>query len=489
MRPLTNGPDERPEPLQMGFMCSLSGRVVGNDAIGALLGLPRPGTLGLDWSCSVREWFSARLQAAIEVMDQEFAGAGSSPAFLPVAAGGMVAVLCVVAYVPPVSTLSQFQYPWVSIALVVVGAALTLLAHRHGFKTTVGGISTLLDNACYSSSLVFAATHTQGSVSVALAVVHALMVLAFPAQGYGLSLLFGLTMTLPLAGMLVAFQPSASVTIILVSTGIMTLGLSELTRRRVVMAARQKRLQQALGAAEHVAEESMQAALGTTLLSLGHFLHELRNLQTVISTDLAFLDMHATLDGEASEVLAEARQAQDRMTRLVTDTVDSLKKRSRSVNTVFSLKDVVDQAVRRARNVDIAAEGGDLRFVLEGNPEHMKAVLDNLVRNAVQAGAKRVRLETRLEASGRAARLAVHDDGPGIPESQAGRLFEAFTESTKIEGTGLGLYLCRRYVGLFGGSIEVSKGPLGGASFHIRLPGRVIRPSGFRSHPSIARSA
>ena len=437
----------------------------------------------------MREWFSARLQAAIEVMDQEFADAGSAPALILVAAGGMVAVLGVVAYVPPVSTMSQFQYPWVSLGLVFIGAALTLLAHRCGFKTTIGGVSTLLDNACYSSSLIFAATHTQGSVSVALAIVHALMVLAFPAQGYGLSLFFGLAMMAPLVGMLVAFQPSVPVSIILVSTGVMTVVLSELTRRRVVMAAQQKRLQQALGAAEHVAEESMQAALGTTLLSLGHFLHELRNLQTVITTDLAFLDMHATLDDESSEVLTEARQAQDRMTRLVTDTVDSLKQRSRSVNTVFSLKDLVDQAVRKARNVDIAAEGGDLRFVLDGNPEHMSAVLDNLVRNAIQAGARRVRLETRIEASGQAASLVVHDDGPGIPESQVDRLFEAFTESTKIAGTGLGLYLCRRYVGLFGGSIEVRKGPLGGAAFHIRLPGRVIRPSGIRSDASVARSA
>ena len=38
------------------------------------------------------------------------------------------------------------------------------------------------------------------------------------------------------------------------------------------------------------------------------------------------------------------------------------------------------------------------------------------------------------------------------------------------EGTGLGLFLCRRFVEEVGGSISVSDGPLGGARFELRLP-------------------
>jgi signal transduction histidine kinase len=422
----------------------------------------------------VREWLDAKLRAAMEASDLERAQASSSPRLLPVAPAGMLAVLCMVAYGPPVSTLSHFQYAWVSIALVLVGTVLTIVAYYHSFDSTIGAICTLVDNGCYSSAFAFAAIQTEGTVATALAIVHALMVLAFPAQIYGLSLLFGLVMMLPLAGLLVAFQPSALITIVLVSTGIMTLALSELTRQRVEMAARQKRLQQALGAAEHVAEESMQAALGTTLLSLGHFLHELRNLQTVTSTDLAFLEMHANLDEDCAEVLGEARDAQRKMTQLVTATVESLKQRSRAVSKAFPLQDVVDRVVQESRGAEVSTQGRELGLILHGNPEHMHAVLQNLVRNAVQAGARNVRIETQLEPSGQAAVLTVHDDGPGIPESQSGRLFEAFTESTKIAGTGLGLYLCRRYLGLFGGTIEAGVGPLGGASFRIRLPAKVV---------------
>lgn len=438
---------------------------------------------------SVREWLKAQLQTSVAAIDEEYAAAGSSPAFLAMASGGLLAVLCAVAYVPPLATASQFQRPWVSILLVLVGTALTFTAYRYTFKTTTGAIATLLDNACYSAALAFAAINTQGTAATALAIVHAIMVLAFPAQGYGLSLFFGLAMTVPLVGLLVAFQPPLLTTVVLASTGIMTLALSELTRKRVEMASRQARLQQALGAAEHVAEESMQAALGTTLLSLGHFLHELRNLQTVATTDIAYLEMHADLDDDCREVLAEARGVQEKTTKLVADTVDSLKQRARAVNTMFSLREVVDRVARDTRTARVLVDGGDLYFMLNGNPEHMAAVLENLVRNAIQAGARTVHIETRLEPSGQAAVLTVHDDGPGIPEGRAGQLFEAFTESTKVSGTGLGLYLCRRYVGLFGGSIEVGRGPLGGAAFHVRLPGRVASASGGLSDAPIAQSA
>jgi signal transduction histidine kinase len=119
----------------------------------------------------------------------------------------------------------------------------------------------------------------------------------------------------------------------------------------------------------------------------------------------------------------------------------------------------------------------------------MHAVLQNLVRNAIQAGARTVHMETQLEPSGQAVSLTVHDDGPGIPESRTGRLFEAFTESTKIAGTGLGLYLCRRYVGLFGGTIEAGEGPLGGAAFRIRLPGKVATLSGGLDEAHVAQTA
>jgi signal transduction histidine kinase len=111
---------------------------------------------------------------------------------------------------------------------------------------------------------------------------------------------------------------------------------------------------------------------------------------------------------------------------------------------------------------------------IAGNPEHLGVVLLNLFRNAEQAGARLVRVASHAEASGNAVQLAIHDDGPGFDENERARLFDTFALSTKPSGSGLGLYLVRRYVELLGGRVETEASNLGGAGFRIRLPGRVV---------------
>jgi two-component system nitrogen regulation sensor histidine kinase GlnL len=104
---------------------------------------------------------------------------------------------------------------------------------------------------------------------------------------------------------------------------------------------------------------------------------------------------------------------------------------------------------------------------LLGDQEKLTQVALNLLRNAVEAvketpGAE-VILETGVaalrlrQAGGRTvplARIAVRDNGPGIPESMLMRLFTPFATS-KAQGTGLGLAISRRIVEAHGGRIEV----------------------------------
>jgi signal transduction histidine kinase len=246
-----------------------------------------------------------------------------------------------------------------------------------------------------------------------------------------------------------------------------------MTGKRRQLLQRHKQLEQAFGAADKVADESMQAALATMLLNLGHFLHELRNYQTAISTNLSYLEMTSDLDERAQEALQDAKQVQAAEQKLVYETIEALKQRSRPVLTTFPLREPLERAAAEAGNARVILGPCDTGFVLNGNPEHLTLVLHNLIRNATQAGASEIHLDVNLEPGGHAVRLLVHDDGPGISISRRDALFEPFGSSTKIEGTGLGLYLCRRYLGLFGGTVAVEEGPLGGAAFVIRLPGSV----------------
>jgi two-component system nitrogen regulation sensor histidine kinase NtrY len=102
----------------------------------------------------------------------------------------------------------------------------------------------------------------------------------------------------------------------------------------------------------------------------------------------------------------------------------------------------------------------------------LKRCLDNLVRNAAQAlegrpEPRRVLIRTD-RAAGRAL-LEVHDSGPGVPERDRARIFDAYF-TTKGEGTGLGLPIVKKVVLEHAGEIRCEQSPLGGAMFAIELP-------------------
>jgi CheY-like chemotaxis protein len=106
----------------------------------------------------------------------------------------------------------------------------------------------------------------------------------------------------------------------------------------------------------------------------------------------------------------------------------------------------------------------------------------NLLKNAAQAlqGRPGACIELETEPAGDRVVVRISDNGPGIPPSMARRLFEPW-QTTKAEGTGIGLALCRRYLAEMNGTIEQLGHPGEGARFEITLQaaatGRVSRPT------------
>lgn len=103
----------------------------------------------------------------------------------------------------------------------------------------------------------------------------------------------------------------------------------------------------------------------------------------------------------------------------------------------------------------------------------VEQVLVNLIRNALEAMAEGPRtgdlLAVRLQRDGAMARLDVVDQGPGIPEELVTRLFDPFT-STKSQGLGMGLNICRSIVEQLHGSLSHAPNPGGGTVFTVTLP-------------------
>jgi signal transduction histidine kinase len=107
-----------------------------------------------------------------------------------------------------------------------------------------------------------------------------------------------------------------------------------------------------------------------------------------------------------------------------------------------------------------------------GDPVLIEWALEVIVKNAIDALSGRGgRIEMRVEATDRGARVAVADDGPGVPLEMRGQLFEPGA-STKTGGWGLGLALARRIVEQqHGGRVSFHPGESGvGSVFVLEFP-------------------
>jgi two-component system cell cycle sensor histidine kinase/response regulator CckA len=100
----------------------------------------------------------------------------------------------------------------------------------------------------------------------------------------------------------------------------------------------------------------------------------------------------------------------------------------------------------------------------------VQMVFDNLFRNAAEFSANGVRVEIRVSQENDMIRIEIVDDGPGVAEEIKPKLF---TKGTSTTGGGYGLYLTRKVIEGYGGSIELMDSQnQKGASFLIRLPAK-----------------
>ena len=139
--------------------------------------------------------------------------------------------------------------------------------------------------------------------------------------------------------------------------------------------------------------------------------------------------------------------------------------------------EVVDVVSVARSAVDRVATGPAPELLAPGNalvaatPAEVALVLDNLLGNASRYAATRVRIE--VLPAGRWTRLAVSDDGPGIPAADRVRVFDRFTRLSQEAGgahAGLGLALVQALVRGRGGDAVAGESAWGGARIEVRWP-------------------
>ncbi len=144
------------------------------------------------------------------------------------------------------------------------------------------------------------------------------------------------------------------------------------------------------------------------------------------------------------------------------------------------MQDVLESALETFR--DRAARGGieiirkyDAEGRLEGDAEQLRRVVINLVGNAIDAledagiEEPQVRVSMGENLAGTEVWVRVADNGLGMAENVRDQIFDPFFTSRK-DGTGLGLALCRKIVDNHGGSIEVETASGEGSEFVIVFP-------------------
>jgi signal transduction histidine kinase len=145
----------------------------------------------------------------------------------------------------------------------------------------------------------------------------------------------------------------------------------------------------------------------------------------------------------------------------------------------FDLAALIDEVGADAAIVSETTAGFDNRVpancTVHADRDQMYRVLYNLVRNAYEAKATNVSVETRLADDTLSIEIA--DDGPGLPAKVRERFFQPFSGPGRSGGTGLGLAIAREIVRGHGGTIELSSSGADGAVFTIELPATVGQPA------------
>jgi len=205
----------------------------------------------------------------------------------------------------------------------------------------------------------------------------------------------------------------------------------------------------------------------------GGVAHELRQPLGAIKNVAYFL---RTASGESEEqevreALTILEEEVTRAERTVGDLLDFARARPparQDVNT----SSVLHAALRRVEvppSVDIVMQLEREPPDISADPHQLNQVLENLIRNAIQAMPDGGRLTISVSSLLSEVIVSVSDTGAGIPEENLQKIFEPLF-TTRAAGIGLGLVIVRTLVEGHGGTIEVESEVGAGTTFTVRLP-------------------
>ena len=228
--------------------------------------------------------------------------------------------------------------------------------------------------------------------------------------------------------------------------------------------------------AEHLRIEEGSRHLQKTLLD--SVSHEFKTPLSVISSAVESLP---SLAEPQQTLIGEIRVAADRLHRIVANLLDITRIETGSVRPKLDwcdLCEVIETANERSRTeigsrvieVNIAEDASACRV----DAALLEEMLCNLLRNAAQHSPDTSTITVQAERQGKGVILRVQDEGSGLSEEEATRIFEKFHRGrgAKAGGLGLGLSIVRGFAAALGGQVQARARRDGkpGSEFEIQLP-------------------
>ncbi len=221
-------------------------------------------------------------------------------------------------------------------------------------------------------------------------------------------------------------------------------------------------------------------------------IHDMRNLLWLTQVVLEKLEetQAALLDQEGKDYLAKAFYHISSLTEMSRAILDVSRLESGAMKLDLGQCDLAEMARHVVSNMEALQGGKQLTLhtppapaLVVGDANLLSRVIQNLLDNALKFSPPDGRICITIEALAEGVRVAVQDNGAGIPVEYHEKIFEKFGQvETRAEGykfsTGLGLTFCKLVVEAHGGRIGVISAAQEGSTFWFELGREVPAPGG-----------